>query len=387
MIPDPDPSRPSTPTAAFAVQIIDNLELGGAQRLLATLAGQYPGEPGLPVVSLKGGKAPFRPILQSVGARVTILPGLKLWHPMSIPRLARELRSRAEPVVHIHLTYATILGTLAARLAGKRVVVSLHNAETVAGTSLRSRALRGLETFCLRHLTDRVIFVSANVERANRARIGRTPGIVVSNVIPAPAALPPADRVLVRQNLGAGPEDVVVIATGRLSGQKDPLMLVRAFATAWKRVGNLTLWVVGDGPMGPEVKALAAQLLPADDPTKAPIRFFGPRDDVQRLLPAADIYALSSLWEGLPVALLEAMAAGRGIVCTRVGDIPELLPEDAALMVQPGDEAGFAAALVRLAEDPALRQTLAAQALEAAHPYCDVAGWQGKLERIYAELT
>lgn len=384
---EPNPSRRADPNADLAVQIIDNLELGGAQRLLATLAGQYRAERGLPVLALMDGKAPFGPILQSMGARVIVLTGLKLWHPMSIPRLVRALRGRAEPVVHIHLTYATILGTPAARLAGKRVVVSLHNAQTVSGTSLRARVLRGLETFCLRQFTDHVIYVGANVERANSARIGRTPGTVVRNVIPPPPALAPADRVLIRRGLGADPGDIVVIATGRLSRQKDPLLLVRAFAAARERIGNLVLWVVGDGPLRREAEALAAQLLPPDNSGRSPIRFLGPRDDVERLLPAADIYALSSLWEGLPVALLEAMAAGRGIVCTRVGDIPALLPENAALMVSPGDEAGFAAALAHLAEYPALSEALGAQALKTAEPYCDVAGWRETLERIYAELA
>jgi glycosyltransferase involved in cell wall biosynthesis len=387
MIPEPGSALLPGPTVGHALQIIDNLELGGAQRLLATLAGEYAAENPLPVLSLKGGEAPFQPILETAGAKVMMLPGLKLWHPWSIPRLVRHLRGRPEPVVHIHLTYATILGSIAARLAGKRVVVSLHNARTVAGQSLRARVLRGLETFCLRHMTDRVIFVGANVERANRARIGRTPGTVVLNVIPAPGSLDPADRRAIREGLGAGPEHVVVIATGRLSRQKDPLMLVRAFAAAQGQLDRLRLWVVGDGPLRPEVEALASELLQADDPAQPRIRFLGPRDDVQRLLPAADIYALSSQYEGLPVALLEAMAAGRGIVCTRVGDIPEFLPEDAALMVQPGDADGFADALVRLGGDPALREALARRACEAARPHCDVAGWRKTLERIYADLA
>lgn len=387
MIAVQDAAQPSAPGAVSALQIIDNLELGGAQQLLATFASLYPAEQGLPILSLKGGKAPFRPILQSKGARITILGGLRLWHPLSIPRLVRLLRGRPEPVVHIHLTYATILGAPAARLTGKRVVVSLHNAETVAGTGLRARVLRQLETFCLRHFTDRVIFVGANVERANRARIGQTPGILVPNVIPAPPAQSAIERARIRQDLGAEPGEVVVIATGRLSPQKDPLLLVRAFAAAQARTGNLVLWMVGDGMLRPEVEALAARLLPSGDPSKARIRFLGVRDDVHRLLPAADIFALSSLWEGLPVALLEAMAAGRGIVCSAVGDIPEALPKDAALMVRPGDEAGFAAALARLADDPALRQTLGTRAAEAARPHCDTLGWKAALDRIYAEMA
>lgn len=382
---DPETDRSLAPCRA--VQLIDNLELGGAQRLLATLSSQYPADPGLAVLSLNGGRAPFRSILLGAGANVTTLGGLKLWHPLSIPRLAAALRTRPEPVVHIHLTYATILGTVAARLARKSVVVSLHNAQTVAGGSLRARVLRGLETFCLRHFTDRVIFVGANVERSNRARIGRTAGIVVPNVIPRPAALDPADRRAIRQDLGAQPQDVVVIATGRLSAQKDPLMLIRAFADARARAGNLVLWVIGDGPLRAEVEALARRLFPSGDPALSPVRLLGPRNDVHRLLPAADIYALSSQWEGLPVALLEAMAAGRGIVCTRVGDIPDLLPEEAALMVQPGDEDGFAEALVRMAGDGPLREGRAARAIQAARPYCDVSGWRQTLEGIYAELS
>jgi len=387
MTPEQDPAKPSTPGAVVALQIIDNLELGGAQRLLATLASQYPAEQGLPILSLDDGEPPFLPILQAAGARVAMLAGLKLWHPLSIPRLVWVLRGRAEHVIHIHLTYATILGAPAARIAGKRVAISLHNAQTVAGTSLRAKVLRGLETFCLRHFADRIIFVGANVERANHARIGGTPGITVPNVIPKPPVLDPVDRALIRQVNGAGPKDVVVITTGRLSPQKDPLLLIRAFAAAQGKVENLVLWVVGDGALRREVEALAASLLPSGNPTKARIRFLGARDDVPRLLPAADIFALSSLWEGLPVALLEAMAAGLSIACTRVGDIPEFLPEDAALMVQPGDETGFAGALTRLAEDSALRQTLGAQALNAVAAHCDVVGWKKTLEQIYAELA
>jgi glycosyltransferase involved in cell wall biosynthesis len=384
---EPDPPPPSARLRCDALQIIDNLELGGAQRLLSTLAGQYRHPSGLVVLSLTGGEAPFGAILQAAGAQVAVLPGLKLWNPMSLPRLVRALRARAEPVVHIHLTYATILGAPAARLAGKRVVVSLHNALTVAGNSLRAKVLRWLETLCLRHFTDRVIFVGTNVARTNRDRIGRTPGIVVQNVIAAPEPLDAMDRAAIRSGLGASAAEIVVIATGRLSAQKDPVMLIRAFAAAHVRQGRLRLWVVGDGPLRADCEALAVTLFPAAAPKERPVQFLGPRDDVQRLLPAADIFALSSQWEGLPVALLEAMAAGKGIVCTRVGDIPEFLPDSAALIVEPGRTDDFADALTRLAEDPALRVKLAKHVWDAAQPHCDVAGWRKTLETIYAELT
>lgn len=386
-MPKPETVSLTAPKDVPAVQIIDNLGLGGAQRLLETLASQYPAGRGLPIFAVSGGETPFCDSLRSLGARINLLPDLRLWHPLSLPRLVRELRRVPERVVHIHLTYATILGAPAARLAGKRVVVSLHNAQTVAGDSLRAKVLRGLETLCLRRFTDRIVFVGTNVERANRSRIGRTPGVVVANVIPAPSDLPAAEREAIRHGFGAGPGDLVVIATGRLSEQKDPLLLIRAFAAAQAQVGNLFLWMVGDGPLRAEAEALAAELLPAASAGQARVRFLGLRDDVNRLLPAADIYTLSSLWEGLPVALLEAMASGLAIACTRVGDIPDFLPQDAALLVEPGDAAAFAAALEQLVADPVLRQRLAARARAAAQPHCDVAGWHRTLQQIYADLA
>ena len=362
-----------------AIQIIDNLELGGAQRLLVTFAGELPEGQTLQVISLGRRGGPFEPILKAEGARITRIGDLHLWDPRSIPRLVLALRKQTARVVHIHLTYATILGAPAARLTGRRVVVSLHNAQTVASGSFRARVLRRLEEFCLRHFTDVVVFVGANVERANRARIGRTTGIMIPNVIPKPRPLSGPDRDRIRAELGVRVGDLVVIAAGRLSPQKNPLLLIRAFAAAREKVGTLVLWMVGDGPLRAEAEALARKLVP-----EGRIRFLGPRDDVDRLMPAADIYALSSLWEGLPVALMEAMASGLPVVCTEVGDIPGVLTAEDALLLPPGDEAAFRDALVNLGQDGALRQALAARALAAAQPHCDTEAWRAQLERVYS---
>ena len=359
------------------VQIIDNLELGGAQRLLVTLAGSGGESRDLRVMSLHRG-GPFGALLEAEGAQVTELAGIRIWNPLSIPRIAAALRRAGARCVHVHLTYATILAAPAARLAGARVVVSLHNSDTVGPGSLRARLLGWLEAMSLRHFTDHVIFVGDNVERANRARLGRTPGVTVRNVIAPPKRLDPGERAQLRAELGAGEEDVVIIAAGRISEQKDPLLLIRAFAAAQARLGRLRLWVVGDGDMRPEAERLARAL-----GQEGRIVFAGMRTDVHRLFGAADVFALSSLWEGLPVALLEAMAAGLPVVSTDVGDIPHVLGAADAVLVPAGNETAFADALERVGADAAVRAVLAARAAEAARPHVDVAAWRARLERIY----
>lgn len=123
--------------------------------------------------------------------------------------------------------------------------------------------------------------------------------------------------------------------------------------------------IAGDGPEGPDLRALAERLELTGSPGNADplVRFLGSRSDVPGLLRAADVLLLTSRWEGLPYAVLEAMAAGVPLVATRVGGIPELVVDGATgVVAEPGDTEGIAAALMRLLGDRALRSRLGAEA-------------------------
>lgn len=375
------------------LQIIDNLALGGAQRLLVTLAAHLGRHQPLHVLSLVAGDSMMRTELLATGAALCETRRIRLWNPLSWLTVARAIRTSGAEVVHVHLTYATILAAPLARLQGRRVVVSLHNADTArstgGGRSLRRRVLRGLEAFSLRHCADQVVFVGENVERANRDRIGRTPGVTVRNVIAPLPALDPEQRVALRAECGATEDAVVLIATGRLTDQKNPEGLLRAFARLRPLVPQARLWLVGDGPLRERVETLRRQL-----GLETQVALLGERDDVGALLVAAEVFVLPSAWEGLPLGLLEAMAQGLPIVASDVGDVGHVVTAGAGILVPPMTArpedpatAAFVAAMAALAADPARRRDLGAGALAAVRPFTDVERWYRRLRALYRAET
>jgi glycosyltransferase involved in cell wall biosynthesis len=151
----------------------------------------------------------------------------------------------------------------------------------------------------------------------------------------------------------------LVLAAGRLAPQKGFAGLLDA-ARRWQDLSPVPLLAIaGEGPLAPALTSLAAPFGPA-------VRFLGQRGDVPALLAAADLFVVPSVWEGQPLVLQEALRAGRPIVATRAGGIPDLTGEDAALLVRPGDPDELAAAVRRVLTDGGLARRLSAAALERA---------------------
>ena len=187
-------------------------------------------------------------------------------------------------------------------------------------------------------------------------------GVAPSRIEHGPDARPHA-----RAALDAGPSDFVIGTVGNFTKKKDHATMLRAFADVAARHETARLVMIGSGPLFDETRALAAELGLASR-----VDFLGKRDDVDRLLPGLDLFILSSRYEGLPIALLEAMSAGVACVATRVGGIPEVLRhEQSGLLVDAGDPEGLAAALTRMGDDDVERRRLGARgAVDAAA--CDL---------------
>jgi glycosyltransferase involved in cell wall biosynthesis len=146
-----------------------------------------------------------------------------------------------------------------------------------------------------------------------------------------------------------------VLAAGRLAPQKGFGVLLEA-AAAWRDLDPMPLVVIaGDGPLAGELRARAAEL-------GVDVLFLGRRDDVPALLRAAAVFVLPSHWEGQPLVLPEALRAGTPVVATRVGGVPGLAGEDAALLVPGGDARALAAAVRSVLTDAALAARLRAAA-------------------------
>jgi glycosyltransferase involved in cell wall biosynthesis len=152
----------------------------------------------------------------------------------------------------------------------------------------------------------------------------------------------------------------VVLAVGRLAPQKGFGLLLEA-AASWRDLRpEPVLVIVGEGPLEASLKSEAARL-------RLDVRFPGHRDDVPALLTAAAVFVLPSAWEGQPLILQEALAAGAPIVATRVGGTPWVTGEDAALLVPYGDPARLADAVRAVLTDPGLAARLAKAAADRAH--------------------
>jgi glycosyltransferase involved in cell wall biosynthesis len=279
----------------------------------------------------------------------------------------RELIGRSgADVVHAHGLRAGALAAIALSFGGpgpnRPLAVTVHNAPPSAGVN--GAIYRALE-LVVAHGAAAVLCVSADLG-ARMARAGA--GDVGRALVPAPprgaGGVPPEAVEAARADLrigGMGGEGSrpLIFAAGRLAPQKGFGGLLEA-ARHWQGLSPVPLLAIaGDGPLAGTLAGRAALLGPA-------VRFLGHRRDVPALLAAADLVVLPSRWEGQPLILQEALQAGRPIVATRVGGIPDLTGEDAAVLVPPDDPDALAAAVRQVLTDPALAQRLAAAARERA---------------------
>jgi glycosyltransferase involved in cell wall biosynthesis len=180
------------------------------------------------------------------------------------------------------------------------------------------------------------------------------------------------------------PRDVVLLLfLARFTGHKQPLTLIRAFHEAVGQLPGLRLLMVGEGDEKEEGMRLAAEL-----GLEGRVYFSSFRQDVPDVLAAADIYVLPSLWEGLPIGLLEAMAMGKAVIGTRVDGTREVLRDgENGLVVEPGNVGALAAAILRLVEDRRLRESMGACAVETVRERFNAAVMTKEIENIYKKIA
>lgn len=263
-------------------------------------------------------------------------------------RTVRRLAADAD-VVHAHGLRAGALAVLGCRSVP--VVVSWHN--TVTG-----RLGRLLETVAARGAT---VTLAASADLASRARQAGARDVRLAPVSP-PAPVPTG------RDPGLG--HPLVLAVGRLHPQKGYDVLLDALPL----LGDAVVAVAGDGPLEAPLRAAAPQ-----------VRWLGRRDDVADLYAAADVVVLPSVWEARSLTAQEALRAGRPLVATAVGGLPELLG-DGAVLVPPGDAAALGTAVRRLLDDPAEAAALAGRGRRVAATWPDEQDAVAQVAALYAEL-
>jgi glycosyltransferase involved in cell wall biosynthesis len=299
----------------------------------------------------------------------------------AVGELARQLRAGRFDIVHTHAGRAGALGRVAARRVGVPALVhTLHGFPFNDFQSPPTRAaLRAVERR-LGRITDWFLtdgtFVAAEAIRLKIAPPDRIRALV-SPTEAVPAATEVSRREA-RRLLGLPADAPVIGTTGRLDRQKGPLDMVDAVA-ALGRPDVRMVWV-GDGAMRAETERRIAERGLGD-------RFLllGNRTDVPRLLPGFDVLAMSSLWEGLPCSVLEAMTCGIPVVATAVNSVPEVvIPGRTGLLARPADPSSLSRALAFMLDHPgdAARMAAAARAQVADQFRADVLG--SELMDVYA---
>ncbi|MFZ4657225.1 MAG: glycosyltransferase family 4 protein [Caldilineaceae bacterium] len=304
---------------------------------------------------------------------------------LAIFRLARLMRQGQYQIVHTHSSKAGIVGRWAAKLAGVPIIV--HTVHGWGHHDYQHPLVRFyyilLEKLTL-PITDKLIAVtSKDIDKGLRDGIGQRDDYVVirSGIELDRFGHPQVQRDETRVAWGIPTDALLIGSVTRLSPQKAPLDFVRAAALVAQRYPNAYFMMVGDGPLRSEVEQLAAELGIAER-----LVLTGLRRDVPELLAAFDLFALSSLWEGLPRVLLQAMATSLPIVATACDGSAEAIETGVnGFLVPPGEPAQLAERLCQLLDQPALAQQMGAAGYARVEEFSD-RGMVKAIAALYAEL-
>jgi glycosyltransferase involved in cell wall biosynthesis len=334
------------------LMLTKGLGRGGTERLLhGTVRHLDRARYQVEVAYLLPWKDAFVSDIESEGVPVHCLDGTRATSVAWLPRLRRLVRTRDIDIVHTHNPAPAAAARLA--LPGRRPAF-VHTEHNLWG---RYRPVTRWANRATYRRNAAVIAVSAGVAGSITAPrpvevVTVTHGIDLDAAHRGPDARKRARRTL--ETLGLDPVAPVVGTVGNFTAKKDQAILLEAAARLRSEVPDLRLVLVGTGPLETELRDLAGRLGLASAAV-----FAGSRPDVLELLAGFDVFALSSRFEGLPIALLEAMASGVACVATSVGGVPEVITDgEDGLLVEPGDPDALAADIGKLLADDVRRAEL-----------------------------
>ena len=302
--------------------------------------------------------------------------GIDLWaprttgkfDPLTLARLAARLRRDRVDVLHTHLSTGSLIGSLAARLAGVPAVATVHglNRRTCFNYARRviaiSQAVR--RNLIEQGLPDSRVTVIYNGVEWQRYR-----------EVPHAGAL--------RAELGFSADDLVIGAVGRLGPEKGHFYLIEATALAARAGLPLRLLIVGEGRQRQVLEDTAHRCGIAERVT-----FAGFQRDVRPYQAAMDIFCLPSLKEGLSLSALEAMAVGKPVIASRVGGTPEVVIEgESGMLVEAANATALAEAILALARDPQRARRMGEAGRVRVERYFDLERMVDQIEEVYGQMA
>lgn len=368
--------------ARVVFHILNELRAGGAESLVAQMARYHEKFSPVCVCCRTPVNSHLERIVQSTGTPLYFLqvPEVRLgW--LRNPELDKLMRAYRPCVVHTHLgglSYAWSLSII------HRTPVRIHTVHNIAHQEIGASVGRRVRLLAFRYRIGGFVpvAIAQEVARTIEQLYGYKNPPIIPNGISMEDYAPNSEQgSRVRQELGVEPSAVVILHAGRFTEQKNHALLLRAFARL-QSSQPLYLLLAGGGELLEPMQQLARELGMAER-----VRFLGVRSDIPAILNAADIFTLPSRYEGNPMSVMEAMAAGLPVVATAVGGVPELVEEGVSGILTPNEDLeALVVALQRLVDNAVLRRQMGEAALRRAREKFDIRHTVRAYEDLYESI-
>ena len=357
-------------------------QIGGGESHLLSLMENIDRSKFHPVV-LSFTDGPMVERLRAMGIETEVIYTEKPFDISKWGRVKKFIKSHNIDIVHAHGTRANSNVLWASRSLGLPVAYTVHGWSFHQDQSFLVRTLRTLGEKYLTRKSTVNISVSASNQQSGKEVIPSFESIVINNGIDQKKFNRDNHFADIRKELGLSAETILVLFIARFTSHKQPLRLIEAFEKAQKELPGMHLLLVGEGDQRPEAVKMVGEMKLQDRISLWPFRL-----DVPDILAAADIFVLPSLWEGLPIGLLEAMSMGKAVLATRVDGTKEVVQNGRnGILVETTDLVNdLSSALVRLAGDASLRKELGQHAMETVNERFNAAVMTRSIEAVYQNM-
>jgi len=336
--------------------IVFSLNVGGLEKLVVELAKRIDKDKFSTSVWCLTGEGTLSKELSAIGIKVFYFNkkgGVDIRLPF---RIARALKKEKIGIVHTHDSSANLYGSVAAKIAGTKVIVNTEHGGIYFETRRKRLANRIL---CL--LNDREICVSNNVkDDLRRMGLYNKKLVVIHNGIDFDRFNVSIGKSGIRKDFGLNSSDFIITTAGRLSGEKNQRLILDAARPVLEKIPEARFIIAGDGPLRNELQEYAGKLKIADK-----VVFLGERSDIPRILKMSDCFALSSNYESFGLTILEAMASGIPVIATDVGGVKEIVRDgETGVLIQKEDAGLLAQAVIKIKNDPGCSGKIVTRAKE-----------------------
>ncbi len=364
------------------LQTIHQGKVGGGERHVLDLVSCMDKSRFEPIV-LSFTDGPMITALRQMQVPAYIIPTERSFDVRVWRKVRQFLIDHRIDVVHVHGSRANTNVLWMARSLGIPTIYTVHGWSFHNDLSFFTRRARmAAEQFITRRTMVNITVSEANRQTGLKA-FGRFRSIVIRNGVNLGRFNPDSiSGHRLRRSFGFTEDDIVIGFIVRMTLQKDPLGMIRAFALAAGQETRLKLLMVGEGELKHAAIALANDL-----GLEGAVIFDDFREDIPEVLKAIDIYCLPSLWEGFPIGVLEAMAMGRAIIATDVDGTREAIDDEVSgLLIPPKDTVALSAAILKLAHNNSLRARLQEAALRKVRSEYSITTMTEKVEAVYTQL-